>query len=84
MYVLWLQIRHRWHELQPKINVRDLVLLLESQTEGRRNYQKPLVIEVYPDARGSIRSLKIKMSDGRTFTRDVRNVVHLKGFKSES
>ena len=57
---------------------------MESQTEGRKDYQKASVIEVYPDVRGSVRSLKIKMSDGRTFTRDVRNVVHLEGFKSES
>ena len=40
MYVLWLQIRHRWHEVQPKIDVGDLVLLLKSQTEGRRDNQK--------------------------------------------
>ena len=56
MYAPWLQIRHRWHEVQPNINVGDLVLLLESQTEGRRDYPKALVIETYPDAWGSVRS----------------------------
>ena len=84
MYVPWLQIRHRWHEVQPNINVGDLVLLLESMTVGRRHYPKALVIETYPDARDSVRSLKIRMSDGRTFTRDERSVVHLEGFKNES
>ena len=84
MYVLWLQIRHRWHKVQPKINVGDLVLLLKSQTKGRKDYQKASVIETYHDARGSVRSLKIKMSNERTFTRDVRNVAHLEGFKIES
>ena len=59
-------------------------MLLESQSKGRTDYQKALVIETYPDVQGSVRSLKIRMIDGRAFTRDVRNVVHLEGFKSKS
>ena len=84
MYLPWLQIRHRWHEVKPNNNVGDLVLLLESQTEGRRDYPKALVVETYPDGWGFVRNSKIRMSDGRMFTRDVLFVVHLEGFKSKS
>ena len=80
MYVPWLQIRHKWCESSPNIRKGDLVLLLESVTEGRRNYPKALVVETFPDSRERARRLKLKLSNGRVITRDVRSVVHLEGF----
>ena len=70
--------------MQLNINVGDLLLLLESQTEGKRDYWKVLVVETYPDVRGCICSLKIRISDGRMIRRDLCGVVHLEEFISVS
>ena len=80
MYIPWLQIRHRWLESQPNVKVGDLVLLLESRSELRRDYPKAVIVQVFPDVHGRVRKVKLKLSDGRTFTRDIRSIVHLEGF----
>ena len=82
MYLPWLQIRHRWHDRKPNVNVGDLVLLLESRSESRRDYPKAIVIRVFPDAHGNVRNVELKLADGRAFTRDIRSIVHLKSFEN--
>ena len=49
----------------------DLVLLLETPTEGRRNYPKALVVETYPDSRGHVHIVKLKLSDGHMIEQDI-------------
>ena len=77
MYLPWLQISHRWRETQGNVCIGDLVLLLESLTEGRRNYLKGLIVETFPNRHNNVRSIKSKVADWRVFTRDVRSIVHL-------
>ena len=79
MYVPWLQIRHRWHDVKPNLKEGDIVLLKEEVDVGRRDYPKAVVIKTFPDANGHVRSIKLKLADGRTFDRDIRNVTPLEG-----
>ena len=72
----WLQIRYRWHEIQPNIKKNDLVLLKEAKTKGRRDYPEVLV-NTFPDAHGLVRNVEKKLANGQTFVRDIRNIVHL-------
>ena len=83
MYLPWLQIRHRWHDIKPNVSVGDLVLLHEpqSETEGRRNYPKT-VTKTCPDARGCVRSVAVKLANGRSLIRDVHSTVHLEEFEN--
>ena len=80
MYLLWLQIRHRWREVKPNLKVGDLVLLLESKTKERRDFPKAIVVKTFPDAHAHVRQVTVRLADGRTFNRDVRSIVHLEGF----
>ena len=41
--------RQNWHEVQPNVEIGNLVLLLESQTEDRRDYSKTIVCSTYLD-----------------------------------
>ena len=84
MYLPWLQIRHRWSDVKPNVKVGDLVLVLEAQTEGRRDYPKAIIENVFPDEHGNVRSVKVCMADGREFDRDIRSVVHLEGFQEDA
>ena len=67
MYVPWLQIRHRWHDVKPNLKEGDIVLLKEEIDVGRRDYPKAVVIKTFPDANGHVCSIKLKLADGRTF-----------------
>lgn len=79
MYVPWLQIRHRWLDVKPNLNAGDIVLLKEDVDGGRRDYPKAIVVKTFPDANGRVRSIKLKLADGRTFDRDIRKVAPLEG-----
>ena len=79
MYVPWLQIRHRWHDVKPNLKEGDIVLLKEEVDVGRRDYPKAVVIKTFPDTNGHVRRIKLKLADGRTFDRDIRNVAPLEG-----
>ena len=70
-------------EIQPNVTVGHLVLLLESrsESEGRRDYTKAIIVDTYPDDHGHVRKVKLKLSDGRLLERDIRSIVHLEGFK---
>ena len=78
MYVPWLQIRHRWHEIQPKTN--GLVLLKEAKTEGRLDYPKGLAVS---RLRFLMLTVLYKMlkRNSRMAERslDICNIVHLNG-----
>ena len=79
MYVPWLQIRHRWRGVQPNVKVGDLVLLEScSESEGRRDYPKAIIVDTYPDDHEHVRKVKLKLSDGCLLERDIRNIVHFR------
>ena len=79
MYAPWLQIIHRWHDVKPNLKEGDIVLLKEEVDVGRRDYPKAVVIKTFPDTNGHVRRIKLKLADGRTFDRDIRNVAPLEG-----
>ena len=79
MYVPWLQIRHRWHEVKPNLKAGDIVLLKEEAEDGRRHYPKAMVVKAFRDANGHVRNVELKLADGRTFQRDIRSVAPIEG-----
>ena len=83
MYIPWLQIRHCWKEAMPNLKKGDLILLKDSESEGRREFPKAVIEEVYPDENGYVRTARVVLSDGRVFNRDVRTMVHLEGFAAK-
>ena len=80
MYLPWLQLRYRCQESSPNLGKGDLVLLLEADSEGRRNYPKAIITEVYADCNDRVRKVKLKLANGREMERDIRNLVPLEGF----
>ena len=54
-------------------------MLLENQTDGKRDYPKAIVAETYPDAYNRVRSIKLTLGNGRMIDLDIQKVVLLEG-----
>ena len=67
----------------PNLKKGDLILLKDSESEGRREFPKAVIEEIYPDENGYVRTARVVLSDGRVFNRDVRTMVHLEGFAAK-
>ena len=80
MYLPWLQLRYKWQESSPNLGKGDLVLFLETELEGRSNYPKAIITEVYADCLDRVCQVKLKLANGREMERDTRNLVPLEGF----
>ena len=76
-YLTNLQPRPKWYRSCANLKVNDIVLVKEMQQNYRPDYPMARIIAVHPGKDGLIRNVKIKLADGRTFTRDIRKLVPL-------
>lgn len=58
-YLLLLQERQKWTSLKRNLSVGDIVLVVDS-TAPRGSWPLGTVLETKPDARGLVRSVKLK------------------------
>ena len=76
LYVPFLQVRQKWLKVYDNYQVGDLVLF-KSDEEMRNEYQRAVVIQVFPDKFGIVRNVKVRLPDKREFERPINKLVHL-------
>ena len=73
-YVSALQARPKWREVEPNLVVGDVVLLVDEQR--RRNDWRVGVVASM-DGADVVRTVEVKLADGKVFERDRTKVVWL-------
>ena len=73
-YVSALQARPKWREVEPNLVVGDVVLLVDEQRR-RNDWRVGTVVST--DEKDIVRTVEVKMADGKLFTRDRTKVVRL-------
>ena len=86
LYLPWLQIRQKWLKQKDSPAVGDLVMVLDvdPEKEERNWYPKARITETRVDQFGNVRSVGCRLADGRVFVRDIRKIVFLESFGTES
>ena len=72
-----LQERHKWTKPDRNIQKGDLVLLLDATTPPIGRYPHAIVVGVKMCKDGKVRSVTVRMRDGRVRERDIRKIVLL-------
>ena len=77
-YITSLQGRPKW--LAPQRNLRpgDLVLLVNEKT-ARGIWPLAIILEVFPDAQGLVRNVRLRTAKGKEYERNVTKLVFLEG-----
>ena len=78
-YLPTLQLRQKWRKGARNIQVKDLVLMVDSGCP-RGGWPIAIVEEVFPDERGSVRQVVVRTRNGK-FRRDVRKLCMLEEAK---
>ena len=73
-YVSALQARPKWREVEPNLAVGDVVLLVDEQ---RRRNDWRIGVVASTDEAEVVRTVEVKTSDGKLFSRDRTKVVRL-------
>ena len=73
-YVSALQARPKWREVEPNLVIGDLVLLVDDQ---RRRGDWRLGTVVSTDGEDIVRTVEVKTTEGKVFSRDRTKVVRL-------
>jgi hypothetical protein len=75
-YLQMLQKRSKWHITGRNLKSGDLVLMMDKDTH-RSEQPKAIILQTYPGEDGHVRVVKLKMTKGREYTRDVRRLALL-------
>jgi hypothetical protein len=78
-YLPTLQQRQKWRKGARNVQVKDLVLLVDSGCP-RGRWPMAIVEEIFPDERGTVRQVMVRTSSGK-FRRDVRKLCMLEETK---
>ena len=78
-YLPTLQLRQKWRKQARNVQVKDLVLLVDSGCP-RGQWPMAIVEEVFPDEHGTVRQVIIRTRSGK-FRRDVRKLCMLEETK---
>ena len=73
-YVSALQARPKWRDVEPNLEIGDVVLLVDEQ---RRRGDWRVGVVASTDGADIVRSVSVKTSDGKVFSRDRTKVVRL-------
>ena len=66
----------KWFEENPKANILNRMVLLESQYSNREHWPLAKITQLHPDKFGAIRVVSVKTTKG-TFVRDIRKLYFL-------
>ena len=77
-YLPMLQSRRKWFDVSSNIKPGDLVLVVDESTK-RGHWPKAIVQEVYPDANGLVRRVRVRTADAQNLIRDIRKICLLEG-----
>ena len=70
--------RRKWHQQQENLKVNDIVMIIEEDfNKPRGNFPLARVVEVHTGPDDLVRSCKIQMADGRTYTRIIQKLVKI-------
>ncbi|XP_033248125.1 uncharacterized protein LOC117188399 [Drosophila miranda] len=75
-YVLWLQIRGKWHERQPNLEEGDLVIVAEDNLPPQE-WLVGRVIATHEGEDGMVRVVEIRTSTGAVFRRAIHKLAPL-------
>ncbi|XP_077967709.1 uncharacterized protein LOC120346600 [Styela clava] len=76
-YLPTLQLRQKWHKPVRNFAVGDIVLIVDEKTK-RGFWPKGLIVEVFPDSDGHVRSVRVRTADS-SYMRDIRKLCLLEG-----
>ena len=77
-YLPLLQTRRKWFGTSRNLKIGDLVLIVDEQAK-RGQWKKAIVVEVFPDKNGLVRSARLRTADATELIRDVRKICLLEG-----
>ena len=77
-YLSLLQRRQKWFGASPKVQVGDIVLLVE-ECQKRGQWPKAVIVETMPDKTNLVRRVRVQTTDGGLLMRDIRKICVLEG-----